>query len=240
MMIAKNCLLFFSYQRLLFLAFALTFLFSVPTEAQIITYNFNGAVFNAPSSVNANVIANNINTVGSSTTISEGQGVGFEDTLRIFGINNNNTAAQAIANNTYFQFTVTPNVGFEMDLSSITFDVARAGASTPRGWVLRSSIDNFSSTIATADIPTVMPTLTPITVNLSGSLYQNVFIPTTFRFYYYSPAGAQNGHFDNIILNGFVGPLSIPEPGSGFLLLLAMGGVGFVPRVHRAICSRFC
>jgi len=208
---------------------------TLSAQAQIVTYNFNGAVFNAPSSVNPNVTANNVNATGSSTTISEGSGAGI-DTLLIFGINNNGSAAQAVANNTYFQFTVTPNINREMDLTSLTFTAARGGASTPRGWVLRSSINGFSSNIATELIPSVLPTFSPFSVDLSGAAFQNLTTATTFRVYFFSPAGSLNGNFDNLQLNGTVNAIGnalAPEPGTFALTLLGICGIGVSRRLRR-------
>lgn len=53
----------------------------------------------------------------------------------------------AIANNADFKFTLTANAGFLLDLASLTFDVMRGGASTPRGYDVRSSVDNFAATL---------------------------------------------------------------------------------------------
>ena len=119
------------------------------------------------------------------------------------------TAAAAVSNNQWFQFTVGANAGYIMDLSSLTFDAARGGSSTPRGWVLRSSIDAFAANIATATIPTTQPTLTPFSVSLSAPSYQSLVAPVTFRIYGYAPATTGAGNFfDNLTLNGTVRELT--------------------------------
>jgi hypothetical protein len=82
------------------------------------------------------------------------------------------TPAQAVANNQYFQFTVTPETGFELDLSSLTFDAT--SNTPPSGWVLRSSLDGFATDLATADVPTSFPTLTPVSIDLTGAAFQAI------------------------------------------------------------------
>src|SRR5688500_8036514 len=63
------------------------------------------------------------------------------------------TPDAAILNEADFKFTLTANAGFLLDLTSLTFDVMRGGASTPRGYDVRSSADNFAATLRTEDVP---------------------------------------------------------------------------------------
>jgi hypothetical protein len=137
---------------------------------------------------------------------------------------NATSAAAAVANGVYFDFTVTPST--TMSLTNLTLDAARGGGGTPRGYEIRSSRDNFGSTLSAADLLTVRPTYTPITVDLSGAAFQNVTTPTTFRFYVYSPAGGQSVDVDNITLNG-----TVPEPAS--LGLIGLGAAGLLGRRAR-------
>jgi hypothetical protein len=209
---------------------------SSPAYAQIVGYNFFSDIdspgvdpdYNVATTLAPNVSATPVEAgvgVGSSTTIEQGFDDG-DDSLRVFQLSPTATTAEAaVAENIFFQFTVTPNIGFEMDLSSLTFGVARSGGSTPRGWVLRSSVDGFATNLATATIPTVIPTFTPESVDLSGAQFQNLTAATTFRFYVYSPSPASNLNFDDIVLNGSVTNQKIPEPGTVALVLLGVAGV---------------
>jgi autotransporter-associated beta strand protein len=107
----------------------------------------------------------------------------------------------AIANNADFKFTLTANAGFLLDLTSLTFDVMRGGASTPRGYDVRSSIDNFAATLGTADVPTARPTFTPVVIDLTGSPFQNL-TTITFKIFGYTPATGSSMDYDNIVING--------------------------------------
>jgi hypothetical protein len=135
----------------------------------------------------------------------------------------------ATTHDVYFGFTVTPGIEASMDLTSLTFNTSRGGGSTPRGFVVRSSADNFASNLASLDVPTQRPTFTPVTVELSGPQFQNVFGPLTFRIYAYSPASGSTIEFDDITLNGTV--TVIPEP--GFLCVAGLGAMTLLARRRR-------
>jgi autotransporter-associated beta strand protein len=111
------------------------------------------------------------------------------------------TEAAAFANNSDFKFTVTANAGFAIGLQSLVFDAMRGGGSTPRGFAVRSSADNFSTVLLTADVPTVRPTFTNYVVDLSGAAFQNLST-ITFKIYCYSPATGSSMDYDNFVLNG--------------------------------------
>lgn len=146
--------------------------------------------------------------------------------LRVDPAGNSSSAAQAVTNNKYFSFTITPDLGYELDLSSLQFKAARGGSSTPRGWVVRTSADGFAANLGSSDIATQRATWTDYTVPLGGAQFQDVTVPLTFRFYVYSPAAGQTIEFDNITVNGEVVAV-IPEPvtalmaGAGLVLLVA-------------------
>jgi hypothetical protein len=134
--------------------------------------------------------------------------------LRLDPQGNSVDAAAAITNNKYFEFTLSPLGDVQFDLTSLNFDVARGGAGTPRGYVVRSSLDNFAANLAQADVGTVRPTYTPVAVDLSQ--FSNVTSSVTFRIYSYSPGAGSSVDYDNIVVNGLV----IPEPGSTAALLV--------------------
>jgi hypothetical protein len=96
------------------------------------------------------------------------------------------TPAAALTNNADFKFTLTANAGFLLDLTSLTFDTMRGGGSIPRGYDVRSSVDNYAATLGTADVQTARPTFTPVTIDLSGSAFQNLST-ITFKIFCYTP-----------------------------------------------------
>jgi hypothetical protein len=149
--------------------------------------------------------------------------------LRVDPQGSSANATEAVTNNKYFQFTLTPTANTDVDLTSLVFDVARGGAGTPRGYAVRSSADNFGANLATADILTVRPDYTPVTVDLSSAAFQNIQNLTgglTFRIYSYSPNGGASVDYDNITLNGTA--VAVPEPVG--LALLALGGASLLGR----------
>jgi hypothetical protein len=115
------------------------------------------------------------------------------------------TPAQAVANGTYFEFTVAADDGFFLDLDNLMFGAARGGSGTPRGWVLRSSVDGFANNIATADITTVRPDLKLYTIDLSDAAYTDL-TEITFRIYSYVPAGGQSVEYVDVTVNGYSHP----------------------------------
>jgi hypothetical protein len=167
----------------------------------------------------AGTVAIEISSAPAGTTVPPGAPF-----LRIDPQGNSASAPQAITNNKYFQFIITPDAGAELDLTSLTFDVARGGGSTPRGVVVRSSADNFAANLLQQDIGTARPTYTPVSIDLSGASFQNLTAPLTFRVYSYSPAAGSSLDYDNFTLNGVV----VPEPAAAGLALVA--GLGLLAR----------
>jgi hypothetical protein len=117
--------------------------------------------------------------------------------------NNSRTPAEAITKDKYFTFQVTANAGVSLNLANLTFDVARGGSATPRGYVVLSDVDGFTNPIDSEDVPSVRPDLTTFTIDLSGPSYQGL-AEVTFRIYAYTPSGGQSVEFSNLTLNGTV------------------------------------
>ena len=125
--------------------------------------------------------------------------------LRIDPGANSSTAALAVANDRYFEFTLAADDGFFLDLDNLMFGAARGGSGTPRGFVVRSSVDGFASNVATADMTTVRPDLKLYTVDLSQPAYTDL-TEVTFRIYSYVPAGGNSVEYVDVTVNGFSHP----------------------------------
>ena len=138
-------------------------------------------------------------------------------------------AASAVLNNQYFQFSVTPDAGFKFNFTGLTFDAARGGASTPRGWVLRSSLDGFGADISSDVVPTAQPNLTNYSVAFAGAMFNDVLTETIFRFYGFAPSTGVGMFYDNITLNGSVLPanalVKYSAPGGSFAPTEVTGNV---------------
>ncbi len=147
----------------------------------------------------------------------------------------------------YIQFTLTPEAGYRLSLTSVTFGVGRSGTGTTSSqW--RSSIDSFASTISTYTTvasgltnssgvltnPDSNSSWTGNVLNLSGASYQNLTSTVTFRLY----LGSAEGTTGTAGLQGdlgFAGSLVvIPEPHEYALMLAGLLGLVIVLRRVRS------
>lgn len=153
------------------------------------------------------------------------------------------TATDAVAQGSYFTFTITADPGYELDMTSLTFDVARGGAGT-RGFAIQTSATGFSTNGSTnlnsstgavaagasTAVTTNIPTYTGISMDLSGAAYQNL---TSLEVRVYSYSGAVNSslEYDNFVLNGTVS--AVPEPATWGMM--ACAGTMFMVMRRRRI-----
>jgi hypothetical protein len=216
--------------RLALLALAAGLVIVTPAPAQqIVQFNFDNTTATsttaAPSSMNPNVTATSI--VSGPNLVQDYSLPDYTQQVLRAEVNPAVTAdeASAVTTGTYWGFTVQPNTGFRMNFTNLTFDAARGGGSTPRTWYLYSSAGGFTSgnAIATADVLTQRPTLSPFTVDLSGAMFQGLTGPLEFRMYVSTPGNGQSLEFDNVTFNGTV--VAIPEPTCTLALAAAAGGL---------------
>ncbi len=168
--------------------------------------------------------------------------------LRVTTADGNTTPSTAFSQNRYFQFSITASLGSDVDLSSLTFNVARGGDGNPRGFLVRSSADNFATTLTATgspalttnadatttgyDITTVRPNYTAVNIPLTAAAFQNIQSLSgsaiTFRVYSYAPAVGSSVDYDDITVNGTV---TVPEPASAGLV--TMGAIGLLSARRR-------
>ena len=139
----------------------------------------------------------------------------------------------AVTANDYYGFTITPDVGAPLTLTSLSFDLTRSGTFSGRVFV-RSSLDGYTANLYTNDLPASSNTLAPITPIALGAAFTDVSEPVTFRIYFADDSSTRvdtdtnSGivyRMDNVSLQG------VPEPGS--TLLLVLGAAGFLTRRKR-------
>lgn len=153
-----------------------------------------------------------------------GTGYATAPVLKASPINGSATLANAVTNDAYFSFTITPDALQSIDLTSLTFDAAAGGTSGgDRGYGVFSSVDDYTSDLGFAVLSTVRPDWTSVTIDLSGVAFDNITTATTFRIYTYSDAAARSVEYDNIAVNGSV----IPEPGT-YALFVGLTGLSFL------------
>lgn len=114
------------------------------------------------------------------------------------------SASAAIANDSYFYFSITPESGKRFSLTSLTFSFARGDSNATAGYDVRSSVDEYAVTLGTANGATQRPTFSTITIDLSGAEFQNVSTAITFRIYVYATNEEFTNDFDDITINGSV------------------------------------
>lgn len=188
--------------RTTFVAFALTVAVATsPAAADILArYHFDDS--------NTNAGDNDITTTASALVV----GSGFTSTfgspgnpapsiVETYAQINATDLAGAEAANDFFSFTITPDLGIAMTLSSLTFDAFTGSADvsqTARFWV-KSSIDGL-----VADFTQNTSSFTTHTVPL-GASYANLTSPVQFHIYI-SDNGSSDAsasvRLDNITLNG--------------------------------------
>lgn len=86
----------------------------------------------------------------------------------------------------YLEFTITPNTGFKINFISQEFKCNLSGAPNFTPYVVRSSRDNYTANIPFTQANFAAPTV----VNLSGTAFQNVTAPITFRLYPFGGSGS--------------------------------------------------
>ncbi len=144
------------------------------------------------------------NTVGN---VSAGPGItstAFNGGTEWYGENGWPTGA--LNTNSYIQFSLTPTAGYELNLSSLVLRIRRSNTGSPAGagplsWAIRSSLDGYSSDIATGSMTHNYANYSvsiPSFIHVSGTL--------TFRVYGYNatiPSGGMSRFvIDNISVQG--------------------------------------
>lgn len=198
-------------------------------------YNFNasGAGQLAASTVDPNATAGSVNFTGSGATQ-----FAFSGSLAINAATGATSAPTGVSTSSYYQFTITPNAGYELDLTSLDF---KAATGTPPwnviGYVVRSSVDSYAADLQTGTVPTQYSSFSSFTVSLAGAAFQNLTSAVTFRIYSFKGAGSNPAlTYDDVTVNGTVAPLSpppgVPEPATLSLVGVA-AGIGLARLVVR-------
>ena len=105
--------------------------------AILLAYAFTGSVL-TPTTTAAGITGGTL-TNQSLTSFIADTGVGYA--TQPFGLSypasGATTAGTAISTGSYFTFSITPTSGNSISLTTLTFNVARGGAATPRGYDVR-------------------------------------------------------------------------------------------------------
>ena len=122
-----------------------------------------------------------------------------------------------ISTSTYLQFSLSPLPGYQLDISSLILRIRRSNTGTPAGagptrWSLRSSLDGYTTDIASGTMSHVYSDYTV----LPGSQFLNLYGPVIFRLYGYISSTNPGGNSRLVVDN-------ISVAGLGYLLPVKMG-----------------
>jgi hypothetical protein len=136
--------------------------------------------------------------------------------------------AEALTNGAFFSFTVAPDSGYEMDLTSLDFLVARGGTTGDRTYEVRSSLTGTTS-LAGPSVPVGVRSggtsgMDSISIDLTGVSFQDLSSAVTFTFFSYEDtSGNLSLEWDDITLNGSVAAVPEPSTFAVFAGLMALG-----------------
>lgn len=217
--------------------------------ATIVLYQFpagaNSATTTHAEAAVSLMAINNLGTEGADSGFSASAGNAF-----VRASVTPSTQSDAVTNNHSFSFTITPDAGFEFDLTQLTINVGNQvnSGSFTSNYFLRSSVDGFAADIPILSASGAGITFTGgiatrttstngtttgnlLTLDLSGALYQNLTAATTFRIYLFDASAATGAitRFDNVLVDGMV--TAVPEPAAW--VLGAFGAAMLIGRRRR-------
>lgn len=173
---------------------------NLTSDAAILTVNpgplWTNPITDAnPSSANPYTNGDFYNLAISVSGISRGTGILPSSAANRYSASNWSTTT--IDQNDYFEFTLTPNSGKTINFVNFVYTGQVSGGSSNHSF--RSSVDGFTTDVGA-------PIASGTTINLSGSSYQNIFCPITFRFYSYGlSASTRTYSIDDFTFNGTTG-----------------------------------
>ncbi len=112
--------------------------------------------------------------------IRRGAGISAATANDRYSANSWNTAGIDLS--AYFEFSLTPNTGCEINFTSFVYTAQTSGTG-PSNFDIRSSLDGFTSSIG-------FPTSTGTTIDLSTASFQNISSSITFRIYGWGASSA--------------------------------------------------
>jgi hypothetical protein len=181
-----------------FFSFLITCLF-------VVNFGFGQPIFNNtitgtnPGLTNPYTVGQSVNANVTVSGIGRGSGINGDT-----GNNRYNATSWStnptIDFNDYFEFTITPNPGYEIDFGTF-FYTNQASPSGPTQVAFRSNVDGYASNIGA-------PIIGSASIVLTAPAYQNITSPITFRFYGWgASAGTGTFSIDEFTFSGVVSAL---------------------------------
>jgi hypothetical protein len=149
----------------------------------------------SPNNSNPYIIGQTIDANITVSGIGRGAGATGANANDRYNANSWNTAAIDLT--AYFEWTLTPSAGCDIDFVSFVY-TGQASATGPTSFAIKSSLDTYTANIGT-------PTAGGTTISLAAASYQNVSSAITFRFYGFG-ASAASGTFsiNDFTFNGTI------------------------------------
>jgi hypothetical protein len=209
------------YSLLGILLSGLGFLLPCSGSAQNIgNWTFNNILTGTPG------LFNTVSTADFSTSVPTHS---FNGGTEYYG--ENGWPAGSLNTSMYMQFSLTPSVGYQLDISSLVFSLRRSNTGSPAGagpnsWSLRSSLDGYTTDIASGSMTYnyVNYTVTP------GSGFLNLYTTVTFRLYGYNTTVNAGGNSRLVVDN-------ITAKGLGYLLPIKLDAFSAVINEDRVSLS---
>ena len=188
--------------------------------AILANYNFTGSVATS-SDADANSTASVFSDSDGTLNYATGIGNGAPSIFRSYASLPTLPGAGVNSAGDYFSLTITPSVGYELDLSSLVFDIQRdkvtgGGASAAHVTLaVYSSVDGFTNPIGT--IPTITSNSGGFdTMNMAlGLAYQDILTYVSFHIHAFDASSgltAKGMHLDNVLVCGVSSLIPIPDP----------------------------
>ena len=206
------------------------------TNGAVVTWNFGTSAGDAnPSSgsplsgltISAVTQGNNNGTTSLLTTISASTTPTFSGQFNAGAAARVGALSTGANGSAYFEFTLTPDVGFTFTFSDIDFASRRTGTG-PQAFTLRSSADSYASDL-TSGTMTALSTWTAFAPAAFSST-SNAGSAITYRLFGYGgsgtpTAGTANWRIDDLAITVEVIPSPVPEPSTyaGFAGALLLG-----------------
>ena len=175
----------------------------------IALYNFDGTPGSGTvNSEHANVTAGTFTAAGTLNLNND------DNNTDIFSYDNwadNGAATISLAH--YYEFTITPDAGYSMTFTDLTFLEEREHADMPLTWEIRSDLDSYATTIATGSTTDGGGTMTRHTVDLTGGTFDNLSSAITFRIYAYNISNYNTNRewdVDDVFISGTAADVTDP------------------------------
>lgn len=192
-------------------------------------------------------------TVGTSTTfdvtavagpslITRGSGLtttANADRFNAQGWDSAINATDGLASNDFFEFTVTPNIGFSLSFTNLSFNFQRS-ATGASNIAIRASFDSFASDLGVTNNFANGGTTTILSMNTTGvGGLQSQSAAITFRVIGFTGTSGGSTGFEgtgnDIAITGT--SVAVPEPASAAMLGIAAGLVYIMRRKNKAMAS---